>query len=197
MRVSCQPICIKNAFLSAGRLGLRARLRPPCGKICRGEICRIPLHPVGMRHILKHMIKIAPLQPSNSSSVRRKKNAGSVSDADFGDYLSAAEAEEARNAAPVAANKAVGNVNPLLGLQEISDEEMYRKQEVRHANVTLDALDDLRLAILSGGVPRHTLEQIDKQVRHQRQQTNDPALEAILDDIELRAAVELAKYDLQ
>ena len=57
----------------------------------------------------------------------------------------------------------------------------------------LDELEQIRLGLLLGQIPRARLEQLAQMVRARREQLDDPKLIAILDDIELRAAVELAK----
>ena len=57
----------------------------------------------------------------------------------------------------------------------------------------LDNLEEIRLGLLLGTIPVSRLEQLAQLVRAQREQVNDPKLTAILDEIELRAAVELAK----
>ena len=62
--------------------------------------------------------------------------------------------------------------------------------------MTLDALDELRMALLTGRLPTNLLHEMEQLVIEQRQQTTDPYLEEILDEIELRAAVELAKREI-
>jgi hypothetical protein len=57
----------------------------------------------------------------------------------------------------------------------------------------LDELEQIRLGLLLGQIPQARLEQLAQMVRARREQLDDPKLIAILDDIELRAAVELAK----
>ncbi len=57
----------------------------------------------------------------------------------------------------------------------------------------LDELEQIRLGLLLGQIPRARLEQLAQMVRARREQLDDPKLIAILDEIELRAAVELAK----
>jgi hypothetical protein len=57
----------------------------------------------------------------------------------------------------------------------------------------LDHLEEIRLGLLLGTIPMAKLEQLGQLVRAKRDQINDPQLLAILDEIELRAAVELAK----
>ena len=57
----------------------------------------------------------------------------------------------------------------------------------------LDELEQIRLGLLLGAIPRARLEQLAQMVRARREQLDDAKLIAILDEIELRAAVELAK----
>jgi hypothetical protein len=63
------------------------------------------------------------------------------------------------------------------------------------AQVMIDGLDDIRQGLLIGSIPRSKLTALVKVVREERDQAEDPKLSAILDEIELRAAVELAKLD--
>ncbi|HEY9219700.1 MAG TPA: flagellar assembly protein FliX, partial [Phenylobacterium sp.] len=59
----------------------------------------------------------------------------------------------------------------------------------------LDVLDQVRIAMLGGELTVGDLERLKRAVRDERDLTEDPALEAVLDEIELRAAVELAKHE--
>jgi hypothetical protein len=43
-------------------------------------------------------------------------------------------------------------------------------------------------------LPRDTLVRLMETVKTQRDNTSDPRLEAVLDEVEIRAAVELAKH---
>src|SRR6185369_16208924 len=93
---------------------------------------------------------------------------------------------------------APSGLNPLatlLAVQETEEplERQARKRAVQRADSILDELDELRVGLLLGTVPRAKLEQIAQLVRAKREQFSDPKLQMILDDIELRAAVELAK----
>ena len=58
----------------------------------------------------------------------------------------------------------------------------------------LDRLDELRLGILTGRFPKEKLAELAQRLRQKREQGVDPALDAILAEIELRAEVEIAKY---
>ena len=58
----------------------------------------------------------------------------------------------------------------------------------------LDILEDVRKGILLGVVSMANLKNLAGLARDQQNKTDDPRLNDILADIELRAEVELAKY---
>ena len=57
----------------------------------------------------------------------------------------------------------------------------------------LDPLKGLRLSLLAGSVPKNKVVGIARLMRAQRQAPDDPRLNKIIDEIELRAEVEIAK----
>jgi len=95
--------------------------------------------------------------------------------------------------APMSATSAIGSVDALLALQGAGDALEGRKQATERAFSLLDILDDLKLALLDGVLPRDTIERLVDTLKTRRDATNDPRLEAALDEVEIRAAVELAK----
>jgi hypothetical protein len=86
----------------------------------------------------------------------------------------------------------VSTILALLGAPD-STERRARQRAVQRGDAMLDELEQIRLGLLLGAVPRGRLEQLAHLVRARREQVDDPQLIAILDEIELRAAVELAK----
>jgi hypothetical protein len=84
-------------------------------------------------------------------------------------------------------------VEGLFALQEVPDASAGRRRAVARGNELLDQLDALRLALLAGTVPRQQLRQLAQLSRERLQQIGDPRLAALVEEIELRAAVELAK----
>ena len=56
-------------------------------------------------------------------------------------------------------------------------------------------LDEVRDGLLGGGVPRATLNRLAKAVSQRHDHFCDPKLQGVLDEIELRAHVELAKLE--
>ena len=57
----------------------------------------------------------------------------------------------------------------------------------------LDSLDDLRLAILAGAISKEKLAELAQKLRQKRQNSDDPRLNEIIEEIELRCEVEVAK----
>ena len=85
-------------------------------------------------------------------------------------------------------------VDGLLTLQEVDDAAARASAGKRRAQDLLEGLDDIRHSLLTGGLSRDKLMTLAKHVQSRRAQVDDPRLGEILDEIDLRAQVELAKY---
>lgn len=128
---------------------------------------------------------------SDAKRAARKGAAGSVS---FADFLT--QAQSAEESAGVEDIAPASSVSVMLALQEISEEDVRRKKLVQKGKGLLAALETLRQQLLKGEVPLPTLRHLSLQLAVQREQVADPKLIALIDDIELRAAVELAKLEM-
>lgn len=89
----------------------------------------------------------------------------------------------------------VMGVEALLALQDVESPTERKRRSVRRAGRLLDELDGLKVALLGGDLSPVQLDTLARAVREQRAATDDPKLEAVLDEIETRAAVELAKLE--
>jgi class II flagellar assembly regulator FliX len=101
----------------------------------------------------------------------------------------------ASQASSVSAAQGVMGVEALLALQDVGGPLERKRRAVRRAGRILDVLDDLKVALLEGDLSGLDLDRLRRAVRDERDNTEDPNLEAVLDDIELRAAVEVAKLE--
>jgi hypothetical protein len=101
----------------------------------------------------------------------------------------------ASQASSVSATPGVMGVESLLALQDVGSPLERKRRAVRRAGRILDVLDDLKVALLEGDLSGAELDRLRRAVRDERDGTEDPALEAVLDEIELRAAVEVAKLE--
>jgi len=103
-------------------------------------------------------------------------------------------ANEARAAGTVGNAAPVGALDTLLAVQQAAgDDRGNRHQAGARAAGLLDRLDELRRHILAGAVPRDRLEALARAAAAARPQVDDPRLAEVLDEIDLRAQVELAK----
>lgn len=87
-----------------------------------------------------------------------------------------------------------GAVSGILGVQEVDDALAHASKGKLRAQDILDRLDDLRIELLTGSISREKLMQLSRIVSARRAQVTDPRLAEILDEIDLRAQVELAKH---
>ncbi|MDE2488712.1 MAG: flagellar assembly protein FliX [Alphaproteobacteria bacterium] len=107
----------------------------------------------------------------------------------------ASETGSAAQTGAVATPAAVMGVDALLTLQDIGGPMERRRRAVGRGGRLLDVLDGLRVALLSGELSTADLQRLQRTLTEQRPATDDPRLEALLDEIETRAAVELAKLE--
>lgn len=128
--------------------------------------------------------------PIQSSTVRRTGKSGSS-----GGTFSAQAAGEEPTATATQSSAPLAPIDSLLALQEVPDATVGRRRAVRRANDLLDRLNEIRDGFLTGSIPRDRLERLGDQLRMQRERVKDPNLASLIDEIELRCAVELAKLD--
>jgi hypothetical protein len=133
-------------------------------------------------------MKIDPAAPQRPVAVRRNGAAGPAKSDGFARAL----AEDAP-AAGVGAAGRIDALNGVFALQEVTDPTERRRLARRRGNELLDRLDDIRHGLLAGAIPLAGLEDLARALRAHRGDVDDPRLADLLDHIDLRAAVELAK----
>lgn len=104
-------------------------------------------------------------------------------------------ADASNGVARLGAAAGIGSLDALLALQDVGGPLERRKRAVGRAGRILDVLDEVKLALIDGDLSPASLDRLVRAVREERQGTEDPALEGILNEIETRAAVELAKLE--
>lgn len=138
-------------------------------------------------------------QGKGVDATKRKGGASGSSGASFADRLRGAGAsDEVAGAEPgiIDGHPAIEGVDALLAMQGVGDatDEKARRQAASYGEALLDRLNSLQDALLQGAIPKDMLMELAKKVRTGRIKVQDPRLNAILDDIELRVEVEIAKY---
>ena len=89
----------------------------------------------------------------------------------------------------------VMSVDAILALQEVAGPLERRRRAVGRAGKILDVLEDLKVGLLSGEASLDDLDRLRRAVRDERLGTDDEQLEGVLNEIETRAAVEIAKLE--
>jgi hypothetical protein len=89
--------------------------------------------------------------------------------------------------------RTLGGIDALIALQGIEDPLERRRRAVKHGRRALDALDELKLALLSGTLESSALLHLKTVAADLKEGSADEKLERVLGEIELRVAVELAK----
>ena len=95
------------------------------------------------------------------------------------------------------ATAGVTGVSSLMALQGVEDATERRRRAIRRGGGLLDRLDELKLAMLSGESGSGALERLSRTLRENRPEDPDAELSGLLDQIDLRAAVELAKAEVR
>jgi len=99
-------------------------------------------------------------------------------------------APQTASAAPIA--HATG-MDALLALQSVEDPLFAKKKAIRRGNALLDTLETMKADLLLGQVSEGRLNHLMALISQARD-GKLPGLDGILDDIELRVRVELAKF---
>jgi hypothetical protein len=107
-------------------------------------------------------------------------------------FVPAGEGEATRvsHAAPV---QSLTGIDAILALQAVDGPLEGRKRAVRRGRTLLDTLDAIKADLLLGRVSADRLDRLATLLAEVRERSL-PELDAVLDDIELRVRVELAKF---
>ena len=89
----------------------------------------------------------------------------------------------------------IAALDSILALQDMGDPTDGRSKGLKHGEQLLEILDSVRDGLLAGGIPRATLNRLAVAVTRRHDAFADPRLQDVLDQIELRAHVELAKLE--
>jgi hypothetical protein len=133
-------------------------------------------------------MKVDANRPVGTSGVR--KDGKSKSAGGFADNL---RTEDDAPAAAVSAAPALTGISALMALQEVPDAMAGRKRAVARGNQLLDRLDDLKRGMLLGRIGADKLGDLARLAAQSATEVEDPGLRDVLQEIELRARVELAK----
>lgn len=142
-----------------------------------------------VKNKVKRMYIIGAGAASGAEQLKKKTAKKGVGG--FSELLSDSEIEEAQTAS----SAGVSSTSSLLFMQEVSDDEYQRKEAVNKGFDALKYLDNIRIGLLCGTLSKDTIMGLERLLQNFRKNFNDPQLSNIIDEIELRARVEIAKLE--
>ncbi len=129
---------------------------------------------------------------------KKSKKSGKTSDGGMFDSLlgGADEAEGAGESSAAISAGSLEATGSLLSLQEVPAHTGSRRENLQQGRNSVDILDDLRRDLLLGEDNPRTLQRMREQQARLNAQSYDPSLKGVMEDIDLRLAVEIAKREM-
>lgn len=136
-------------------------------------------------------MKIGETQKTAKTDKAKKTGKAQQSDAAFGDFIASAPTQTA-SASPA---QNIVAVDALLAVQSAgtATDRPAKKRMMHRAETILDGLDAIRDKMLQGTLSVGDMIGIADVVAEHRENIDDPRLTSVMDEIDLRAQVELAK----
>jgi len=133
-------------------------------------------------------MRISGYTPVSGTTGRNaKKRAGTT-----GESFDVSSPDRSAATAGGGAAHSIGGIDALLALQEVDDPLTGRRKAMARGHDLLDGMEALKADLLAGRVSPDRLHRI-MALLQARSDSGDAALEGVIDEIELRARVELAK----
>ncbi len=105
--------------------------------------------------------------------------------------------EAPRNAPAAAGLRSISTLDALIALQGVDDFKERKKRAVAKGRNALDVLDQLKLGLIDGSIDQGTLARLKVASEGLNEGSGDAGLDAVMGEIDLRVAVELAKAGIR
>jgi hypothetical protein len=135
-------------------------------------------------------MKVSETRPGTGPSHSRRVTAARSGPTGFAAHVQAPQTD---GPAGLAAPPPLAALGSLLTVQAAEDGDGERRRALTRGRSLLDELDLIRIGLLDGALPGATIRRLNGLLQAERCSVADAGLDALLDEIELRAAVELAK----
>ena len=131
-------------------------------------------------------MKVTGPNRTSSTKTSKTKQYSSVSDSSFSSMV--------KDSVKADVASTVEHVDGINSLPDALSGESPEYQAQEHAKNILEHLEKLQMGLITGSISETSLRNLSDIVGRYKNNTSDVELGAILDDIHLRAEVELAKY---
>ncbi|WP_319413474.1 flagellar assembly protein FliX [uncultured Cohaesibacter sp.] len=124
-----------------------------------------------------------------------KTGSSGASKSSSGSFSVPQDSGETARSQQTSQSSAVQDMSALLALQTVDDAlHGKRRKAVRKGNKMLDLLEEIRMGILCGTLSKAVLMQLERLTSEQ-EPSGDERIDALLEEIGLRAQVEVAKLE--
>jgi hypothetical protein len=139
-------------------------------------------------------MKVTKTDTSKGVSSARKAKRTADDDGGFADALREVSGAEATE--HVQATGGMGAVSSILAVQQTADATDHKSRGLmlNYGNDLLDQLDRIRLSMLSGSISKDRLQDLARRLRERKSLSDDPKLNDLIAEVELRVEVEIAKF---
>ncbi len=134
------------------------------------------------------------IQAPNSAALAREAQAPKRAAAGA---FSLDSADSSKPQAAIPTLRTVGGIDALVALQGLNDPLERRRRAVARGRVALDALDELKIGLLSGAVGQTNIGRLRSIAAELKDRSGEAGLDDVLSEIELRVEVEIAKMSLR
>ena len=141
-------------------------------------------------------MKIPEIKSTRAQSAKKAKRTGEAGGSSFTEHLTPAAGPPSEQGAREAVG-AVAPVNSIISVQEVVgdvNDDQQSPRLIKWGENILDQLEQIRHDLLLGAIPLERLNGLAKALRDRKANISDPELLSLINDIELRAEVEIAKY---
>jgi hypothetical protein len=174
--------------------GSNGRLRQILPGIYRGLTIKVQVPDIGGPTFFRLGPIAMRIYGSNGAGLAAKPNAARR--AASGGF-SVSEPETPHNTPATTSLRAVSSLDSLMALQGIESPTERKKRAVVKGRRALDVLDDLKLGMLDGSLDSSTIARLKVAADGLSEGTGDPGLDAVMGEIDLRVAVEIAKASVR
>lgn len=138
-------------------------------------------------------MKVTKTGGAKEASSSRKAAKPSADDGAFVEALRGASGPEAAEVAQPTGG--VGSVSGIFAVEQAQDATDHRSRGLmmEYGNDLIDQLDRIRMGLVTGGISKDRLQDIARRLRERKITSDDPRLNDLIQDVELRVEVEIAK----
>jgi len=138
-------------------------------------------------------MRVSKTEGGKGVDASRKTRKSSDSGSGFADALRDVSGTEETHHAQ--ATGGVSAVDSILAVQQTADATDHRSRGLmmNYGTDLLDRLEQIRLAILRGTISKERLHELARKLRERKMSSDDPQLNELVAEIELRVEVEIAK----